>query len=328
MLREWYEEREKSFLSQYATLSSNTKGREIPVPLCDVRTEFQRDRDKILHSKAFRRLKHKTQVFIAPEGDHYRTRLTHTLEVSQIARTIARALCLNEDLTEACALGHDLGHTPFGHTGERVLDEICPYGFRHYQQSLRVVEHLENGKGLNLTWEVRDGIVNHTGEHIAATPEGQIIKLADRIAYINHDIDDAIRGGIISEKDLPKEECEILGFSHSKRINRMIMAVIEGSDGKPDVRMAEPVSSAMLKLRSFMFDAVYTSPLAKGEEEKAINMISYLYHHFLKNPSLLPDDAEKEDLHRGVCDYIAGMTDRFVVHAFQELFVPHFWSVY
>ena len=279
-IREQLEEIERATLSPFATLSSETKGREIPTPSCDFRTEFQRDRDKIIHSKAFRRLKHKTQVFITPEGDHYRTRLTHTLEVAQIARTIARALRVNEDLTEAIALGHDLGHTPFGHEGERALDRVSRSGFRHNEQSLRVVEVLENGCGLNLTKEVRDGILCHSGDIKPSTIEGEIICLADRIAYINHDIDDAIRGGIIAEETLPEECVTVLGDTHSKRIDTMVRDVIQNSAGKPHISMSQTVESAMHTLRAYMFETVYIGSEAKTEEKKAGDMIASLFYFF------------------------------------------------
>ncbi len=325
--REMTEEREERFLSRFAVLSQNTKGRQIPHPLCDIRTEFQRDRDRITHSKAFRRLKHKTQVFITPEGDHYRTRLTHTLEVAQIGRTIARALCLNEDLVEAMALGHDLGHTPFGHSGEDVLNEVCPHGFKHYEQSIRIVEVLENGTGLNLTWEVRDGIANHTGKNQASTLEGQILKYADRIAYINHDIDDAVRGGVLSYEELPKHCVEILGSGHSERINNMIMSIIRESTDKPKVSMERHIEAAMMELRSFLTQNVYIGSKAKGEEEKAKGIIRQLYQYFIQNPTEVPEGSFGDDIDRRVCDYIAGMSDRYAVHKYNEIFVPRSWQV-
>ena len=325
-IRERTEKNEKEYLSPYATFSSNTKGREKDAPLCDLRTEFQRDRDKIIHSKAFRRLKHKTQVFIAPEGDHYRTRLTHTLDVSQISRTIARALRLNEDLTEAIALSHDLGHTPFGHSGERVLDEICPYGFSHQNQSLRVVDILEKGTGLNLTYEVRDGIVNHTGDGKAETLEGRIVNLADRIAYINHDIDDAIRAGLITKQDIPEEYIKILGETHSARISTMINAVISESDGKNDIEIVPKIKNAMSGLRNFMFEKVYNDRRAQTEEKRAKLLITNLYNYFIDNPDEVPSDYKSSDNHRNVCDYIAGMTDRYAISKFKEIFIPHSWE--
>ena len=328
-IRERTELIEKQILSSYAQLAVHTKGRIKPETKCDVRTDFQRDRDRIIHSKSFRRLKHKTQVFITPEGDHYRTRLTHTLEVGQIARTIARALRLNEDLAEAIALGHDLGHTPFGHAGEYVLNEVCPYGFKHYEQSLRVIDVLENGKGINLTWEVRDGIVNHTGENKASTLEGQTIKYADRIAYINHDIDDAIRAGVLAEETIPKDCLNVLGKTHGERINMMICDIIVQSMDKPFLAMSDEVYGAMMSLREFMFEQVYIGSIAKKEEQKAQNMVAELYHYFIRHPQKLPGEQqallEEMDLHRIVCDYIAGMSDRYAIHKFYEIFIPASW---
>ncbi|OQB15192.1 MAG: Deoxyguanosinetriphosphate triphosphohydrolase [Firmicutes bacterium ADurb.Bin193] len=327
LLREITEKREEQYLSKYAALSKNTRGRDNPQPLCDIRTEFQRDRDRITHSKAFRRLKHKTQVFITPEGDHYRTRLTHTLEVAQIGRTIARALNLNEDLVEAMALGHDLGHTPFGHSGEEVLDEICPYGFKHYEQSVRIVKILENGTGLNLTYEVVDGIANHTGDNLASTLEGAVLKYADRIAYINHDIDDAIRGNILKADELPRNCIEILGKEHSERINTMILSIISESMDKPVVSMEPGVFKAMMELRSFLTDNVYIGSKAKAEEDKAKGIIRRLYEYFKSHPDELPPGVDTDDIDRRVCDYIAGMSDRYAVYRYSELFVPRSWQV-
>ena len=328
-VREEIESNEEKILSKHACLSRNSKGRDVFEEECGVRTCFQRDRDRIIYSKAFRRLKHKTQVFLSPEGDHYRTRLTHTLEVSQIARTLARSLKLNEDLTEAIALGHDLGHTPFGHAGERVLNEICPHGFKHNEHSIRVVEVLEKGSGLNLTWEVRDGIKNHTGDDIAQTLEGQIVKFADRIAYINHDIEDAIRGKIIFENDLPKECVNVLGNNSSKRINNMILNIIEKSKNKDTIEMDDKYKKATDELREFMFKNVYIGSVAKKEEQKAKNLIKELYKYLKLMPQYLSKEAEgmlKEyDIDRVVCDYIAGMTDRFVVKKFNEIFLPNPW---
>lgn len=329
--REHTEEMEALSLSEFAVLSKNTRGRERPMKPCEVRTAFQRDRDRIIHAKSFRRLMHKTQVFLAPEGDHYRTRLTHTLEVTQIARTIARALRLNEDLTEAIALGHDLGHTPFGHSGEDVLNEICTGGFRHYEQSLRVVEVLEGGCGLNLTYEVRDGIVNHAGKHEASTLEGQIIKLADRIAYINHDIDDAVRGGVIAAEDIPAECRKILGKTHGERIHTMIVNVIENSLNRPKVAMTDEMHEAMMELRTFMFDKVYTNSVAKAEESKAKGVLKTLFETFLKQPSILKDEGLGSVVFTGerdVCDYIAGMTDNYAIYIFRSLFLPRGWQVH
>ena len=289
-IREQLELREIEYLSPYATLSKDSRGRDRAEEECDIRPVFQRDRDRILHCKAFRRLKQKTQVFLLPKGDHYRTRMTHTLEVSQNARTIAKALRLNEDLVEAIALGHDLGHTPFGHAGERALDEVCPLGFQHNEQSVRVVERLEKqGEGLNLTWEVRDGILNHKSAGTPHTLEGQIVRLSDKIAYINHDIDDAIRGGVLKEEDIPKTYREILGNSTRVRLDTMIHNVIINSMDQPEIRMSPEVEHATMALRAFMFENVYKNPVAKGEEEKAINMVTNLYEYYWKHIRLVPD---------------------------------------
>ncbi len=329
-IKEITEQNELKFLSPYATFSKDTQGRQKEITPCDIRTEFQRDRDRIIHAKSFRRLKHKTQVFLSPAGDHYRTRLTHTMEVSQIARTIARSLRLNEDLTEAIALGHDLGHTPFGHTGERVLDEICTKGFHHYEQSLRVVDFLENGTGLNLTYEVRDGILNHAGTNEANTLEGRIIKLADRIAYINHDIDDALRGGIIKETDIPGDCVKILGKTHGVRINTLIHDIINASKGKNEITMTKDIEDAMAELREFMFKTVYVDSEAKKEDEKAQNVVCMLFETFMKTPSLMGIDEkslESVGLEQSVCDYIAGMTDNYAIYKFNEIFIPKKWIV-
>ncbi len=329
-VREQSEMLELSMLSQYACPSIRTRGRRVPEKRCDIRMDFQRDRDRILHCNAFRRLKHKTQVFLAPMGDHYRTRLTHTLEVAQIARTIARGLRLNEDLTEAIALGHDLGHTPFGHSGEYVLNELCPHGFRHYLQSIRVVDYIEDGgRGLNLTYEVRNGIACHT-KGKAATLEGRVVKLSDKVAYINHDIEDAIRAGILQERELPFNCLHILGRSKSQRITTIIRSVIEHSTDQPDIQMADDVAQAHGILRNFMFEQVYTNPLAKTQETKAKNLVRFLYEYFLQHPDKLPElyqeIARDHSLERGVCDYIAGMSDSYAVMLFQELFVPRHWD--
>ncbi|MCI5690156.1 MAG: deoxyguanosinetriphosphate triphosphohydrolase [Clostridiales bacterium] len=331
-LREMTEALEAQHLSPYAALASRSRGRQRPLEPCEIRTCYQRDVDRIVHCKAFRRLMHKTQVFLQPEGDHYRTRMTHTLEVARIARTIARGLQLNEDLTEAIALGHDLGHTPFGHAGERVLDEILPGGFRHNEQSLRVVERLEQeGEGLNLCYEVRRGILCHTGPDKAETLEGQIVRLADKIAYINHDIDDAMRGGIIYPLDIPLEVSQVLGFDHSGRINTLTGDVIRASQGKDEIVQSPACGQAMAALRSFMFEAVYHNPLAKGEESKAQEMIARLFEHYQKKPDELPPDYQdirlREGVDRAVCDYIAGMTDNYAVEKYCEAFVPLAWSV-
>ena len=331
-LRERTQQREVQTLSPMACLSQNTRGRQRPEEECPIRTPFQRDIDRIVYCNAFRRLKHKTQVFLAPEGDHYRTRLTHTLEVSQIARTIARGLSLNEDLTEAIALGHDLGHTPFGHAGERLLNEIMPGGFAHYKQSLRVVERLEkNGEGLNLTWEVRNGIVCHTKGPQAQTLEGQAVCLADLIAYINHDIQDALRGGVIYPMDIPLEASEVLGYTHSERIAALVSDAIETSAGQDHICQSPEKEQALMLLKDFMFDSVYTNPMCKGEEGKAQEMLRMMFEHYRRDPDALPTDfqdiraAEGDD--RAICDYIAGMTDVFAVEKFKELFLPMNWTV-
>lgn len=332
-IRQMQEHWEREHFSPYAAFSDSSMGRDVREPECDIRTIYQRDKDRILHCKSFRRLKHKTQVFLSPEGDHYRTRLTHTLEVAQIGRTIARALRLNEDLTEAIALGHDLGHTPFGHAGERVLNEICPFGFRHYEQSIRVVEFLEkDGKGLNLTKEVRDGIVNHRTSGHPSTMEGKIIRVSDKMAYINHDIDDAIRGGILSEDDLPGELTAILGNSTKERLNTLIHDVINESMDKPDILMSDDVGYAMTSLRQFMFDSVYTNPMAKSEEVKARKMLKEMYWYFCEHFDEIPaafrtiEEQHNESKERVVCDYIAGMSDQFAINIFKKIFIPVSWK--
>lgn len=331
LIREQSEKNEKLILSPFACLSSQSKGSLKEEEKCSVRTEFQRDRDRIIHSKSFRRLKHKTQVFLSPEGDHYRTRLTHTLEVSQIARTIAKALGLNEDLTEAIALGHDLGHTPFGHAGERALNDIYPGGFHHYEQSLRVVDILEkDGKGLNLTYETRNGILCHTRGKEADTAEGRLIRIADRIAYINHDIDDAVRAEVISDNDIPKDIKEILGDTKSKRINTLVISVIENTENG-NIKMAADVQEAFDRLHKFMFESVYKNDYAKHEEKKVPEFIELMYRYFVKHPERLPEEnryiAEIESPERAVCDYLAGMTDNYAVETFNSVFVPHGWCM-
>ena len=323
-IREQREAREAQTLSPFATKSAESRGRAREEEMCEYRTAFQRDRDRIVHAKAFRRLMHKTQVFLSPEADHYRTRLTHTLEVMQIARTAARALFLNEDLCEAIALGHDLGHTPFGHAGEAVLQSCYSPGFTHAAQSLRVVERLERGgAGLNLTWEVRDGILKHTGENRAATPEGRIVKFADRIAYINHDIDDAVRAGILSEDDLPAHLREILGSTHRQRIDTMVSSLIRASR-EDDIRMEEDIGGAMMALRAFLFERVYHNPDAKQDEEKAQRLLSALYAYFLAHPDEMPAEFTENDdpVQRRVCDYIAGMTDRYAIRIYSDIHIP------
>lgn len=327
-LRILAEDNEKIILSEKACLSCNSRGRAVQEDECSIRTCFQRDRDRIIHSQSFRRLKHKTQVFLAPTGDHYRTRLTHTLEVSQIARTIARALQLNEDLTEAIALGHDLGHTPFGHAGERALNSLCENGFKHYEQSVRVVDRLEKcGKGLNLTDEVKNGILCHTKGEEAYTLEGQIIRIADKIAYINHDIDDAIRADIIAEEDIPLSLRIQLGMTKSQRINNMVLDVIENSN--ESIRMSDDCYESFMDLHNFMFAAVYTNPVCKGEERKAVDMLHKIYSHYISNIEDLPEEyvriANTDGEERAVCDYVAGMSDNYALKIFNKLFVPMFW---
>ncbi|MDH7479984.1 MAG: deoxyguanosinetriphosphate triphosphohydrolase [Syntrophomonadaceae bacterium] len=331
-VREDIEAREAETLAAVAVLSRETRGRREPEEPCPVRTAFQRDRDRIIHSKAFRRLKHKTQVFIAPEGDHYRTRLTHTLEVAQIARTVARALRLNEDLTEAIALGHDLGHTPFGHAGEGALNEVYPPGFRHNEQSLRTVDELEVTdfrRGLNLTWEVRDGILRHTGPELPCTLEGRIVSICDRIAYINHDIDDALRAGIIRKSDLPRECLEILGDNHRARINTLVLDLIENSMNRPDITMSPRIHKAMDDLRSYLFRYVYVGSAAKREEEKVRGIVKQLYQYLLQWPEEIPEDfrcgLESSGRERTVVDYIAGMTDRYAIKVYEKFFLPLPW---
>ena len=332
-IREEQEKREHLIFSPYASFSDESRGRDRDEEPCPMRTIYQRDRDRIIHCKAFRRLKHKTQFFLAPEGDHYRTRLTHTLEVAQIARSIARALNLNEDLTEAIALGHDLGHTPFGHAGERTLNSLCPMGFAHYRQSIRVVEFLEkDGQGLNLTWEVRDGILNHRTSGNPSTLEGKAVRLSDKIAYINHDIDDGIRAGILKESDIPSEYTDVLGNSTKERLNTMISDIIMNSIGKNDLVMSEPVRKTMTELRKFMFESLYLNPTAKSEEAKADKLITELYRYYVANTDKLPDTYKRfitefdERPEQVVCDYIAGMSDQYSISKFQEIFVPKAWK--
>ena len=332
-IRQMFEKREHEMLSPFATFSDESKGREYEEEPCDIRPAFQRDRDRIIHCKAFRRLKDKTQVFLNPEGDHYRTRLTHTLEVAQIARSIARVLLLNEDLTEAIALGHDLGHTPFGHAGERALDRASSRGFRHHEQSVRVVRYLEkHGRGLNLSAEVLDGILNHQTVGKPATLEGRIVQISDKLAYVNHDIDDAIRGGIIKEEDIPENLVDIMGHNLRDRLNSAIHNIIWNSQGKPEVSMSEEYAEKMKALRKWMFENVYTNPTAKGEEGKAEKMIEYLFEYYMANPGLLPKEYEVyretrgDDVETSICDYIAGMTDRYFVSTYTELMIPKAWK--
>lgn len=334
-IRENIEELELRTLSPFASCSRNSRGRDRYETECDIRTVYQRDRDRIVHSKSFRRLKDKTQVFLSPQGDHYRTRLTHTLEVSQTGRTIAKALRLNEDLIEAIALGHDLGHTPFGHAGESALDSVCPEGFAHYKQSVRVVELLEkNGRGLNLTWEVRDGILNHRTSGNPSTLEGQVVRLCDKIAYIHHDMDDAQRAGIVYEHDIPKELRKLLGESTRERLNTFIHDIVSNSRGIPVIQMSSEVGEAMTELRSWMFEHVYKCSVAKKEDEKAKEMLIQLYEYYICHPERMSKEyyelitIKGEKPYRAVCDYIAGMTDQYSIAKFRELFIPQSWGVY
>ena len=323
--RERWEAIEDQILSERACRSKESRGRVREEEPCEIRTAFQRDRDRIVHAKSFRRLKHKTQVFISPGGDHFRTRLTHTLEVSQISRTIARSLRLNEDLVEAIALGHDLGHTPFGHAGESVLTDLLDDGFKHNEQSLRIVEVLENNrKGLNLTAEVRDGILNHTGPVQPMTLEGQIVKIADRIAYVNHDIDDALRAGIITIDDVPQDCLEILGRSHSTRIDAMVRDMIEASDGEDRIRMSETVGGAMHQLREYLFSHVYVGSSAKTEDGKVRRLLTDLYSYYMINPEDMPEEYRlaEDTTSRRVTDYISGMTDSYATQVYMSLFIP------
>lgn len=329
-IRDNTEQIESEILSKWASFSKKSKGRVREEKPCEIRTAYQCDRDRIVHSKAFRRLKRKTQVFICPEGDHYRTRLTHTLEVSQIARTVARALRLNEDLTEAIALGHDLGHTPFGHAGEEILNNILGEGFKHYEQSVRVVEILEkDGKGLNLTKEVRNGILCHTRGKEADTLEGRVVRLCDKIAYINHDIDDAVRAGVIRIDDIPTQFLKIVGSCCSQRINNMVLSLVNNSfDDK--LMVSTEIKQVFEEMHNFMYDRVYLCDTAKLEEKKAIYIIEWLYDYFKNNYKELPNDIQKiitnEGIERGVCDYIAGMTDDFAINLFKDLFIPKPWK--
>ncbi len=326
-IREQLEQEERTRLNPRAAFSTDTRGREHTIAPCDMRTEYQRDRDRILHSKSFRRLKHKTQVFLAPKGDHYRTRLTHTLEVSQIARTIARCLRLNEDLAEAIALGHDLGHTPFGHIGERSLAELMPEGFRHNEQSLRVVELLENeGQGLNLTWEVRDGILNHSGPGMSATLEGECVRRADRIAYLNHDLDDALRGEVLKPFELPQDCLKALGMTHGERINNMIADIVRNSADTEHLQMSPRMQSAMDGLRDFMFERVYRDKWRSAEEERCDKLMKSLYGYYMEHPGEMPEEflltGYREGMARAVCDHLSCMTDPYAIETFERLFIP------
>ncbi len=329
-IREVSERCERMMLCENAAFSSDTKGRLRFEEKCELRTDFQRDRDRIIHSKAFRRLKHKTQVFLSPESDHYRTRLTHTLEVSQIARTVARAMRMNEDLTEAIALGHDLGHTPFGHAGERALNELCDGGFTHFEQSVRVCEKLErSGRGLNLTYEVLDGILHHTRGEWASTVEGKIVRVCDRVAYINHDIDDAVRAGVLSEDELPREAVELLGNNKSKRIDTLVRSIINNSD--TDIKMEPDIERCYDMLHKFLFASVYSNPKAKSEETKVKDIVEGLFEFFIKNPDRLSAECkmiyEAEGAQRAAADYIAGMTDHYAVLSYSDIYIPKFWKL-
>ncbi|MCR4694011.1 MAG: deoxyguanosinetriphosphate triphosphohydrolase [Pseudobutyrivibrio sp.] len=332
-IREMIEQMERETLSPYATLNEKSRGRDRSEPQCDIRPLFQRDRDRILHSKAFRRLKNKTQVFLTPQGDHYRTRLSHTLEVSQNARTIAKALRLNEDLVEAIALGHDLGHTPFGHAGEAQLNELCSEGFDHAVQSVRIVEKLEKGgQGLNLTWEVRDGIRNHGTSCHPSTPEGQIVRLSDKIAYVNSDIDDAIRANILTEDDIPLEIRKALGFTTTDRLDTLIHDVITSSKDSPEIKMSREIEEAMFALRTFLFQNLYKDSVAKTEEVKAKRMIRELYIYYQNHFEEVPDryrtmEEDGTSQERIICDYISGMTDQYCINKFNEYFMPKAWLV-
>ncbi len=329
-VREKIEQNEKITLSPRATFAAESVGRVKPEEKCDLRTEFQRDRDRIIHCRAFRRLKHKTQVFLSPESVHYRTRLTHTLEVSQIARTIARALFLNEDLTEAIALGHDLGHTPFGHAGERAINELVSFGFHHYEQSKRVCEKLEkSGEGLNLTKEVLDGIERHTNGDWSKTLEGRVVRISDRIAYINHDIDDAIRGGVISADDLPREITDFLGQTKSQRISSLVNSVVNNSE--TEIIMDPETQKYYDLLHEFLFEAVYKNPIAKSEEKKVSGLVGGIFEYYLKHNDILPVEykniSEKEGIERAVADYVAGMSDRYAITVYSNIFIPKSWTI-
>lgn len=329
-VREISEQWERQMLSDKATCSADSRGRAVEEAECELRTAFQRDRDRVIHSKAFRRLKHKTQVFLAPESDHYRTRLTHTLEVAQIARTIARALRVNEDLTEAIALAHDLGHTPFGHAGERALDQLCSGGFTHFEQSVRVCERLERGgRGLNLTYEVLDGILHHTRDDWAATVEGKIVRVSDRIAYINHDLDDAIRAGVLCEKDLPERVVRVLGDSKSRRIDTLVHSIVQNST---DEMVMEPeVAACYTQLHEFLFEKVYRNPVAKKEEEKVLGIMEGIFETLMREPERMSQEylniCQTEGVERAVVDYIAGMTDHYAVMTYSDKFIPKFWKL-
>ena len=325
---------EEQMLSPQASYAARSKGRDRDEPQCEIRTCYQRDIDRIIHSKTFRRLKHKTQVFLSPEGDHYRTRLTHTLEVVRISRTIARGLKLNEDLAEAIAFGHDLGHTPFGHAGERALNEIMEDegGFEHNEQSLRIVEHLEQGgKGLNLTYEVRNGIQGHTGKKMPETGEGKVVRVADRIAYINHDIDDALRAGVLKESDIPGEFVKTLGTKHGERINTLVLDMIEESGKTGEITLSPQITTVFDAFREFMYKHVYLNMRAKSEESKVFGIVNGIFKHYFYVPEEMPEEyrniIEKDGLKRAVSDFVSGMTDKYAVHVYENLFIPEAWQV-
>ncbi len=332
MIREELEMRECDILSPFAMRAKDTRGRLVPEEECDIRTAYMRDRDRIVHCKSFRRLKDKTQVFLAPQGDHYRTRLMHTLEVSQTARTAAKALRLNEDLVEAIALGHDLGHTPFGHAGERALNRAASIGFKHAEQSLRIVDVLEkDGTGLNLTWEVRDGILNHGTDCHPATLEGQVVRFCDKISYVHHDMDDAERAGLLSESDIPERLRKLLGYSTRERLNTFIHDLVENSEGKDHIEMSEEIGSAMFELRQFLYDNLYTNPAAKSEEKKAEEMVEQLFHFYAAHPEEMTAEyvrrvREGETAERAALDYISGMTDQYSMMKFREIYIPKSWD--
>ena len=333
LVREELEQSERIRLSPCASFAADSAGRQRPEEECDIRTCYMRDRDRIVHCKSFRRLKDKTQVFLTPKGDHYRTRMMHTLEVSQTSRTVARCLRLNEDLVEAIALGHDLGHTPFGHAGERALDAVCPGGFRHYEQSVRVAQILEkDGKGLNLTAEVLDGMLNHGTQRHPSTLEGQVVRLCDKISYVHHDMDDAERAGILAEEDIPRELRELLGYSTRERLNTFVHDIVRNSAGKEEVSMSPEISKGLQDLRSFLFENLYTNPGAKSEETKAVAMLEALYDFYIRHPEEMAEEyyamvAEcREKPERAVCDYISGMTDQYSKQKFNEIYVPKSWS--
>ena len=333
-IREELEQREHRILSPHASFSDCTRGRERADVPCEIRPAFQRDRDRILYSKSFRRLKDKTQVFLSPDGDHYHTRMTHTLEVAQNARTIARALRLNEDLIEAIALGHDLGHTPFGHAGERALNSVVPGGFRHNEQSLRIVERLEkDGRGLNLTFEVRDGILNHEMHLTPATLEGKVVRISDKVTYMHHDMDDAIRAGLLVMNDIPAGVARVLGGTIDAWFDTIIPSIVSHTEGSDDLRMDPEVYQAILDLRTFMFERVYTNPVAKGEEGKAVEMVQTLYDYYMRHTEVFPAHLKRlleegEPVERVTCDFISGMTDRYAVARYEEIFIPKNWNVY